>query len=186
MKRDDFKRFGVCPRQHSAFCDGEFGRRDFLKSVIAALVAVAAAVGAVGQVVAADKPTAKVIPAEPLYHEALRPQFHFTARYWDDYNLNPGNDGREGWINDVNGLIYFDGEYHLFGQRWWHWWVTSTAENSSRSAARSDASGAGFSTPRRPGTTCRRATSGEFRSRGCAAASIPKCRSISSGASPAS
>ena len=69
MKRDDFKRFGVCPRQHSAFCDGEFGRRDFLKSVIAALVAVAAAVGAVGQVVAADKPTAKVIPAEPLYHE---------------------------------------------------------------------------------------------------------------------
>lgn len=28
---------------------------------------------------------------EPLYKESLRPQFHFTARYWDDYRLNPQN-----------------------------------------------------------------------------------------------
>jgi levanase/fructan beta-fructosidase len=128
VKRDDFKRFGVFSRQHSAFCNGELGWRDFLKSVAATLVAAGAALGAVGEV-AADNPAAKAIPAEPLYHEALRPQFHFTARYWDDYNLDPGNDGREGWINDVNGLIYFDGEYHLFAQRWWHCWLHAVSKD---------------------------------------------------------
>ena len=55
-------------------------------------------------------PAAKAAGVEPLYHESLRPQFHFTARYWEDHDLEPGNDGREGWINDVNGPIYFDGE----------------------------------------------------------------------------
>jgi levanase/fructan beta-fructosidase len=39
---------------------------------------------------------------ESIYKEENRPQFHFTTR--------------RGWINDPNGLIYYDGEYHLFYQ----------------------------------------------------------------------
>lgn len=39
---------------------------------------------------------------DSLYKESNRPQFHFTTR--------------RGWINDPNGLVYYDGEYHLFYQ----------------------------------------------------------------------
>lgn len=39
---------------------------------------------------------------EMIYKEKNRPQLHFTTR--------------RGWINDPNGLIYHDGEYHLFYQ----------------------------------------------------------------------
>ncbi|MEA1887664.1 MAG: glycoside hydrolase family 32 protein [Bacteroidota bacterium] len=39
---------------------------------------------------------------DSLYHETKRPQFHFTSR--------------RGWNNDPNGLVYYDGEYHLFYQ----------------------------------------------------------------------
>ncbi len=39
---------------------------------------------------------------DSLYNEKNRPQFHFTSR--------------RGWINDPNGLVYHDGEYHLFYQ----------------------------------------------------------------------
>ena len=48
-------------------------------------------------ILAHDIPDANII-----YHENNRPQFHFTTR--------------RGWINDPNGLIYNDGEYHLFYQ----------------------------------------------------------------------
>ncbi|MHC4116449.1 MAG: glycoside hydrolase family 32 protein [Planctomycetota bacterium] len=40
--------------------------------------------------------------AEDLYREALRPQLHFSPK--------------RGWISDTNGLIYCDGEYHLYYQ----------------------------------------------------------------------
>lgn len=39
---------------------------------------------------------------ETLYREPNRPQFHFTAM--------------RGWNNDVNGPIYYKGQYHLFWQ----------------------------------------------------------------------
>jgi fructan beta-fructosidase len=38
----------------------------------------------------------------PLYKEALRPQLRFSQRF--------------GWNNDPNGMLYYDGEYHLFFQ----------------------------------------------------------------------
>ncbi len=36
------------------------------------------------------------------YDQALRPQFHFTSRM--------------GWLNDPNGMVYYDGEWHMLFQ----------------------------------------------------------------------
>ncbi len=65
---------------------------------------------------------------EVLYKESLRPQFHFTARQWTMDRLNPGPK-EEGWLNDLNGLIYYDGEYHLFAQRWWKCWIHAVSRD---------------------------------------------------------
>jgi len=43
-----------------------------------------------------------ILDSDDLYRETLRPQFHFSTK--------------RGWINDPNGLVYFDGEFHLFYQ----------------------------------------------------------------------
>ena len=58
----------------------------------------------------------------------LRPQFHFTARQWTYHKLNPGM-REEGWLNDPNGLIHFDGEYHLFAQRWNKCWIHAVSHD---------------------------------------------------------
>jgi sucrose-6-phosphate hydrolase SacC (GH32 family) len=76
----------------------------------------------VDQILQTDKPEQLPVVTGPLYQESLRPQFHFTARQWTMDRLNPGPK-QEGWLNDMNGLIYYHGEYHLFAQRWWKCWI---------------------------------------------------------------
>jgi fructan beta-fructosidase len=44
----------------------------------------------------------KIEGASSLYKELNRPQFHFTVK--------------RGWSNDVNGPIFYQGQYHLFWQ----------------------------------------------------------------------
>ncbi|MGB5847180.1 MAG: DUF4980 domain-containing protein, partial [Ignavibacteriaceae bacterium] len=44
----------------------------------------------------------EILDSDNLYNEPLRSQFHFSSK--------------RGWINDPNGLVYYDGEYHLFYQ----------------------------------------------------------------------
>lgn len=57
-----------------------------------------------GRLAAADAP--------PTFHETWRPQFHFTPV--------------DTWMNDPNGMVFHEGEYHLFyqnnpfGNRWGH------------------------------------------------------------------
>lgn len=82
----------------------------------------------VGRLLQTDQPERLPVITEPLYQETLRPQFHFTARQWTMSRLNP-RPLQEGWINDLNGLIYYDGEYHLFAQRWWKCWLHAVSKD---------------------------------------------------------
>ena len=82
----------------------------------------------VGRIFQTDDPERLPVTAGPLYHESLRPQFHFTARQWTMDRLNPGM-REEGWVNDLNGLIYYEGEYHLFAQRWAKCWLHAVSKD---------------------------------------------------------
>ncbi|MBB5352812.1 sucrose-6-phosphate hydrolase SacC (GH32 family) [Haloferula luteola] len=76
----------------------------------------------IDQVVQTDHPEAVPVVTVPVYQESLRPLFHFTARQWTMDRLEPGM-RQEGWINDLNGMIHYQGEYHLFAQRWHKCWL---------------------------------------------------------------
>jgi len=82
----------------------------------------------VGHIIQTDKPERLPVITQPLYDETFRPQFHFTAREWTEQRLNPGTRD-EGWCNDLNGLVYYDGEYHLFAQRWNRGWIHAVSRD---------------------------------------------------------
>lgn len=69
-----------------------------------------------------DAPAVMPVVTTPVYQESARPLFHFTARQWTIDRLNPGM-RQEGWLNDLNGMIYYKGEYHMFAQRWNKCWI---------------------------------------------------------------
>jgi sucrose-6-phosphate hydrolase SacC (GH32 family) len=82
------------------------GRRSLLKTVGAALAG-----GAAGSERAVS-PVEAATPDADAGSQPYRPNFHFAPS--------------DGWMNDPNGLVYHDGEYHLFYQagkderRWDH------------------------------------------------------------------
>ena len=69
-------------------------------------------VAAASAVVALAAAPAVAVAQTPAYSEAYRPQFHFTPA--------------QNWMNDPNGMVYYQGEYHLFfqynpfGDTWGH------------------------------------------------------------------
>ena len=82
----------------------------------------------VDYVVQTDHPDVRPVATEPLYGERWRPRYHFTARQFVMDRLNPGM-RQEGWLNDLNGLVYYDGEYHLFAQRWNKCWIHAVSND---------------------------------------------------------
>ena len=75
-----------------------FARRKVFRSMLAVLGAAVLAVG----LATAPSAAGQASPAAALYHELYRPQFHFTPA--------------QNWMNDPNGPIFYNGQYHLFYQ----------------------------------------------------------------------
>ncbi len=69
-------------------------------------------VAAASAVIALAAAPAAAVAQAPAYSEPYRPQFHFTPA--------------QNWMNDPNGMVYYQGEYHLFfqynpfGDTWGH------------------------------------------------------------------
>jgi fructan beta-fructosidase len=91
------------PADFQAFADVSAYKGKTLTVVVDALPAESKALAAIRQ--------DNALPAaNELYREKLRPQFHFTSR--------------RGWLNDPNGLVWCDGEFHLYYQHnpyGWGW-----------------------------------------------------------------
>jgi sucrose-6-phosphate hydrolase SacC (GH32 family) len=56
----------------------------------------------VDEITMSDERQAEEIKTDELYNETYRPQFHFTAK--------------KNWLNDPNGLVFYNNTYHLFFQ----------------------------------------------------------------------
>ncbi|GAA0583661.1 glycoside hydrolase family 32 protein [Kribbella sandramycini] len=82
----------------------------------------------VAHVVQTDDPAVPPVRGPAPYGERHRPQFHFTARQFAMQRLNPGM-RQEGWLNDLNGLVCYEGEYHLFAQRWNKCWIHAVSND---------------------------------------------------------
>src|SRR4051794_41226944 len=80
-------------RKSGMRCARVLARRLGSAVATAAVVAVAVLAGGAGSAAAATSSS---------YQELFRPQFHYTPA--------------KNWMNDPNGLVYYNGEYHLFFQ----------------------------------------------------------------------
>jgi fructan beta-fructosidase len=81
-------------------------RRVRICAMLAGLAASGAMIIGPGSAAVSEQGAARAAAAVPstvpTYKELYRPQFHFTP-------------GRH-WMNDPNGLVYYQGEYHMFYQ----------------------------------------------------------------------